>query len=346
MPFPPKTIRAVDPSTSGRRTDDPVLAEIRRIQTEKRARQPINMTPYATADVQSYNDLDIFNEKQKQPQVPQRPPITALTNALDEFAKKPIRQLQFGSEEYKRALRDPKNSVKCPLCRSYSTLNRNKMAAHIGQHPEVERYYRWLLNKVQGPYQHWLEQYDRWESEVDRCASAIERRQPFLEALKKRRLKIEDKFGISESLVAYGHDSPEYQTARQNSIDELNPVIEEIGKVQDEIHIYERLKEKARRQRNIADIHLGEMENDPHIAPLLEPVELSGGKQTSLVAEELEMLRPILNAAFHAETFERSQSVGSTPMPSKGLIPRGTVTIDKGPDTKSLQDYHPDGEKV
>jgi hypothetical protein len=51
------------------------------------------MTPYATADVQSDNDLDIFNEKQKQPQVPQRPPITALTNALDEFAKKPIRQL-------------------------------------------------------------------------------------------------------------------------------------------------------------------------------------------------------------------------------------------------------------
>jgi hypothetical protein len=220
------------------------------------------------------------------------------------------------------------------------------MAAHIGQHPEVERYYRWLLNKVQGPYQHWLEQYDRWDAEFERCAKAIERRQPLLEALKKRRLKIEDKFGISESLVAYGADSPEYKAAREEATDELGPVLQEIAKVQDEIHTYERLKEKARRERNRADIQLAEMENDPHIKPLLTPIELSGGKQTSLVAEELEMLRPILNAAFHAEIFERSQSVGSTPMPSKGLIPRGTVTIDKGPDTKSLQDYHPDGEKV
>lgn len=278
--------------------------------------------------------------------MPERPPITALADALDEFDTKPIRQLQHGSKEYMRAMRDPKNSVRCPLCRSYSTLHRDKMAAHLGQHPEVERYYRWLLNKVEGLYDHWLKQWDRWDTEVDRCASAIERRQPLLEALKKRRLKIEDKFGISESLVAYGADSPEYKAAREEATDELGPVLQEIAKVQDEIHTYERLKEKARRERNRADIQLAEMENDPHIKPLLTPIELSGGKQTSLVAEELEMLRPILNAAFHAETFERSQSVGSTPMPSKGLIPRGTVTIDKGPDTKSLQDYHPDGEKV
>jgi hypothetical protein len=278
--------------------------------------------------------------------VPERPPITALADALDEFDTKPIRQLQHGSKEYMRAMRDPKNSVRCPLCRSYSTLHRDKMAAHLGQHPEVERYYRWLLNKVEGLYDHWLKQWDRWDTEVDRCASAIERRQPLLEALKKRRLKIEDKFGISESLVAYGADSPEYKAAREEATDELGPVLQEIAKVQDEIHTYERLKEKARRERNRADIQLAEMENHPHIKPLLTPIELSGGKQTSLVAEELEMLRPILNAAFHAETFERSQSVGSTPMPSKGLIPRATVTIDKGPDTKSLQDYHPDGEKV
>jgi hypothetical protein len=159
--------------------------------------------------------------------------------------------------------------------------------------------------------------------------------------LKERKQKIEDKHGFSEVLSLYGSASPGYRTAREKAKDELQPVMEEIAKVQGECGRYETLQRKAEWQFNIAQRHIEEMMDDPYIGPLLEPIALQGGKQTWLFVEERKLLEPIVSAIFSGERFERA-AWGSSPIPSKGLI----APVEKGPDIKSLQRYHPllDGE--
>jgi hypothetical protein len=141
--MPPKTIYPRTHDDPRKYQGDPALAAIRKIQSDIRARSPLAPRPYATADVQSDNDLDVFKEE-KPEGPPQRPPIQALIDALDEFDNRPLSKLEYGSKEYKKsALNDARNAVNCPICHGrYSNVYRDKMAEHIGQHPEVKEYYR------------------------------------------------------------------------------------------------------------------------------------------------------------------------------------------------------------
>jgi hypothetical protein len=160
---------------------------------------------------------------------------------------------------------------------------------------------------------------------------------PWLVELEKKcRAAIEDKYGVTKALLDYGPSSVEYQTAREEARDELHAVMQETRKAESDINVYARRQRQAQMQLNIVNGHLTEMEDDPHIGPLLKPIELQGGKQTSLVAEELNMLRPVLEAAFRGEILEKMDS--SSPLPSKGMIPQGS-TIAPNRDVRDLQDY-------
>lgn len=173
---------------------------------------------------------------------------------------------------------------------------------------------------MKSPYQHWLKQYKERQEVVDEFSKEIERYQPLIGELKKRQARIYDKYGINEAVVRYGSGSPEYQLARERARDELDSVRQEIGKVENDIHVYSMRQRQAQMQLNIVNDKLGEMENDPHMAPLLEPIKLQGGKETYLYNEEIRLLDPIMTARYQAEMFERAASGVSSPVPSKSVL--------------------------
>ena len=133
------------------------------------------------------------------------------------------------------------------------------------------------MQKAQGPFVHWRKQRKHWKEEFNRCKDEIERRQPLIAALQERKEKIEDKYDLTEARMSYGSDSSEYKTATEKATDQLQPVMEDIARVAGETARYQILQRKAERMFNIAQGHIKEMMDDPHIGRLLAPIELSSG---------------------------------------------------------------------
>jgi hypothetical protein len=338
----PKTIYPRTNDDPRRNSGDPALADIRKIQTELRARKPIRTTSsYVTPDFESDNDLDVFKEKEEEPQVPQRPPIQALLDAMEEFDKKPLASMdRRDSTKYEKAMQDPKNWVHCPMdgC-SKQFVWQSALLDHLREkHPDIVRYDQWLKQQVQSPFLHFRKQREYAEEDVHGLESQIQRYQPLLKELQNRKIKIQDKYGVSETAYRYGRSSPEAELAREKSADELAPVLKRIADVQGDIGAYTIRRNQAERQYNFAERKIEDMEKDGYIGPLLKPIELQGGKQTWLFDKERKMLGPIVDAISSASVFERA-AWSASPIPSKGtLIPQRSAK-EEAEHVRDLQSY-------
>jgi hypothetical protein len=323
--MPPKTIHPRTNDDPRQFAGDPAVADIRKIQTELRARKPLVPRPYWDVEDERDDDLARYNEKPQVPEVPSRPPIQALIDAMAEFDKKPLASMDRRKDatKYERALHDPKNWVSCPMdgCNKQFTWP-SALIDHLHEkHPEILGYDQWLQTKVATPFLHFRTQRKHAEEDFHGLESQIKRYEPLLKELQSRKQKIEDAHGVSEALYHYGHNSPESQIAQEKSADELAPVLRKIADVQRDIGTYTIRRNQAERQYIFADRKIAEMERDKDIAPLLETIALPGGKRSWRFTEERKQLEPIVIAISRAAASERA-AWGDTGIPSKGSIIR------------------------
>jgi hypothetical protein len=340
--MPPKTIYPRVNDDARRYSGDPALADIRKIQSEIRSRKPLaTRSPYVDVDDDRDDDLARYRGEKEEPQVPQRPPMQALLEAMEEFDKKPLAQMDNRDPMYERAMNNPKNWVHCPMpnCGRAAAFQWALLDHLREKHPEIVRYDAWLRDKVQTPFLHWRKERRKWKDEYNRCADEIERRQPLLAAKQERKEKIQDKYGMSDAYAHGGLHSPEYQLAQEKAKDELQPVLKEIATVEGEIGQYKMRQHQAKWYFNIANGHIQDMEDDPHIRPLLKPINLAGGKQTWIFIEERKSLEGIVDAISCGTALERASWV--VPGPSKGtIIPQGTgASFEKEKSVRHLQSY-------
>jgi hypothetical protein len=342
--MPPKTIHPRVNDDPRRYSDDPALADIRKIQSEIRARKPLAIrSPYVDVDDDSDDDLARYRGGEKEePQVPQRPPITAIIQALESFADKPLAKMgprtKGNTEAYKQALSDFRNLVNCPMpnC-SGGGVTQTALLDHLREkHREIMEYHTWLNDKVKTPYLYWLKQSKDAEEDFHRCEKEIRRFQPLLKELQSRKEKIEDRHSMADAYV-YGRNSPEYQLAEEKARDELEPVLKRIADVKREITGYEMRQHQAERRYNIAGGHIYDMEKDKDIGPLLVPINLAGGKQTWLFTEEQKMLEPITSAIYRGAAFERA--AWTSPIPSKGTLVLQRSPREEAEHVRHLQSY-------
>jgi hypothetical protein len=343
----PKSIYPRTNDDSGKRSSgDPIRAYLHNFALEKKSRLPATTSPYVDVDSDSDDDLRRYHRrKEEEPhQIPQRPPVELLVQALESFADKPLAKMgprtKQNTEAYKQALSDFRNLVNCPMpnCSGGATTETVLLDHWRERHPEILRYDSWLRDQVRGPYLHSLEQREDAEEDFYRCEQEIRRRQPLLEELQKHKGRIEDKHGMSDAYV-HGIDSPEYQLAEMKAKDELEPLQEGIAEVQREITGYEMRQRQAERQYNFAQRKIEEMEKDSFIKPLLEPINLAagGGKQTWRFDEERRELEPIVLAIARGIASEKFAS-GDTGIPSKGTLYRDENKYT----TSEIQNWTPD----
>jgi hypothetical protein len=341
-----KTIhpRTHDDSSGKRSSGDPIRAYLHNFALEKKSRLPATTSPYVDVNDESDDDLHRYRERREEPnQVPQRPPVELLVQALESFADKPLAKMgprtKDNAEAYTRALRDPRNLVKCPMpnCRGGGATTETALLDHLRErHPEILRYEAWLRDQVQTPYLNWLDQRDDAEDDFNRCEQEIQRYQPLLKELQSRKQKIENKHGLTDAYT-YGRNSPEYELAQTKAEDELAPIRKRIAEIQREISGYQLRQNQAERQYNFAQRKIEDMEDDPHIKPLLVPINLAGGKKTWLFDEERRELEPIVLAIARGIASEKFAS-GDTGIPSKGTLYRDENKYT----TSEIQNWTPD----
>jgi hypothetical protein len=344
--MPPKTFIPRHDDGSSRSSGDPIRSYLHNFALEKKSRLPVTTSPYVDVNDESDDDLHRYRsekEQEEQPQVPQRPPITALIQALDSFADKPLAKLgprtRENTEAFKREMSDIRNLVRCPMpnCGGGATTETVLIDHWRKKHPEVLQYDRWLKNNVQSPFLHFSKQLEYAEEDFHTMESQIQRRKPLLEALQNRKIKIQDKYGVSETIYRYGSSSPEAELAREKSADELAPILRRIAELEGEIATYKIRLGQVERQYYFADRKLADMQKDKDIAPLLKPIELQGGKQTWLFTEERKSLASIVDAIQTGIRHEQAQWV--SPRPSKGtLIPQRSPREERE-HVRHLQSY-------